>query len=80
MMDETAQCIYALSYTQDNMGIYYETCDRTEEQMGFFDQWLTNIREQGFTLYQAYGEAAEYMKEEEYKEETESEDSEENVQ
>ncbi len=84
MMDETAQCIYALSYTQDNMGIYYETCDRTEEQvedlMGFFDQWLTNIMEQGFTLYQAYGEDAEYTKEVEYKEETESENYEENVQ
>ncbi len=83
MMDETTQCIYALSYTQDNMGIYYETCDRTEEQteelMGFFDQWLTNIREQGFTLYQAYGEDAEYIKEGQT-EEPESEDYEENVQ
>lgn len=84
MMDETDQCIYALSYTQDNVGIYYETCDRTKEQieelMGFFDQWLTNIMEQGFHLYQAYGEDAEYTKEAAYKEETESEDYEEHVQ
>ena len=38
---------------RDNMGIYYETGDRTEEQMedlmGFFDQWMANIKEQGFT-------------------------------
>ena len=64
----------ALSYTQDNMGIYYETGDRTEKQMedlmGFFDQWMANIKEQGFTLYKAYGEDAEYTKEEEHTEET----------
>ena len=54
MLDDTKRCIYALSYTQDNMGIYYETGDRTEKQMedlmGFFDQWMANIKEQGFTL------------------------------
>lgn len=75
MVDDTAQCIYVLSYTQDNMGIYYESEDRTEEQieelMEFFNQWLTNIRDQGFTLYQAYGEDAEYTKEEEQTEEAE---------
>ena len=53
MLDDTKRCIYALSYTQDNMGIYYETGDRTEKQMedlmGFFDQWMANIKEQGFT-------------------------------
>lgn len=80
-LDGAEYSIYALSYTQDNMGIYYETGDRTEEQieelMAFFDQWMTNIREQGFTLYKAYGEKAEYTKEEEHTEET---DSEENVQ
>lgn len=78
MLDDTQRCIYALSYTQDNMGIYYETGDRTEEQMedlmGFFDQWMANIKEQGFTLYKAYGEDAEYTKEEEHTEETESEE------
>lgn len=50
MLDDTQRCIYALSYTQDNMGIYYETGDRTEKQMedlmGFFDQWMANIKEQ----------------------------------
>ena len=60
------------------MGIYYETCDRTEEQaedlMGFFNQWMTNINEQGFTLYKAYGEDVEYTKEEEHTEEPESEE------
>lgn len=74
MLDDTQRCIYALSYTQDNMGIYYETVDRTEKQMedlmGFFDQWMANIKEQGFTLYKAYGEDAEYTKEEEHTEET----------
>lgn len=74
MLDDTQRCIYALSYTQDNMGIYYETGDRTEKQMedlmGFFDQWMANIKEQGFTLYKAYGEDAEYTKEEEHTEET----------
>lgn len=84
MVDDTEHSIYALSYTQDNMGIYYETGDRTEEQieelMGFFNQWLTNIKQQGFTLYQAHGEDAEYTKEEEHTEETESEDCEENAQ
>ena len=74
MLDDTQRCIYALSYTQDNMGIYYETGDRTEKQMedlmGFFDQWMANIKEQGFTLYKAYGEDAEYTKEEELTEET----------
>lgn len=78
MLDDTQHCIYALSYTQDNIGIYYETGDRTEEQMedlmGFFDQWMANIKEQGFTLYKAYGEDAEYTKEEEHTEETESEE------
>ena len=78
MLDETTQCIYALSYTQDNTSIYYETGERTEEQieelMGFFDQWLTNIKEQGFTLYQAYGEEEVYTKEEQHKEEMESEE------
>ena len=78
MMDDTAQCVYVLSYTQDNMGIYYETEDRTEEQieelMEFFDQWLTNIRDQGFILYQAYGEDAGYTKEEGQTEETEREE------
>ena len=78
MLDDTKHCIYALSYTQDNMGIYYETCDRTEEQaedlMGFFNQWMTNINEQGFTLYKAYGEDVEYTKEEEHTEEPESEE------
>lgn len=73
MLDDTKRCIYALSYTQDNMGIYYETGDRTEKQMedlmGFFDQWMANIKEQGFTLYKAYGEDAEYTKEEEHTEE-----------
>ena len=73
MLDDTQRCIYALSYTQDNMGIYYETGDRTEKQMedlmGFFDQWMANIKEQGFTLYKAYGEDAEYTKEEEHTEE-----------
>ena len=55
------------------MGIYYETGDSTEKQMedlmGFFDQWMANIKEQGFTLYKAYGEDAEYTKEEEHTEE-----------
>ena len=37
--------------------------------MGFFDQWMANIKEQGFTLYKAYGEDAEYTKEEEHTEE-----------
>jgi len=64
--------------SKDNMGIYYETGDRTEEQMedlmGFFDQWMANIKEQGFTLYKAYEEDAEYTKEEEHTEETESEE------
>lgn len=49
MLDDTQRCIYALSYTQDNMGIYYETGDRTEKQMedlmGFFDQWMANINQ-----------------------------------
>lgn len=78
MLDDTQRCIYALSYTQDNMGIYYETGDRTEQQiedlMGFFNQWMTNIKEQGFTLFKAYGEDAEYTKEEEHTEEPESEE------
>lgn len=78
MMDDTAQCVYVLSYTQDNMGIYYETEDRTEEQieelMEFFDQWLTNIRDQGFILYQAYGEDVGYTKEEGQTEEAEREE------
>ena len=38
--------------------------------MGFFDQWMANIKEQGFTLYKAYGEDAEYTKEKEHMEET----------
>jgi len=45
-----------------------------EDLMGFFDQWMANIKEQGFTLYKAYGEDAEYTKEEEHTEETESEE------
>lgn len=68
MLDDMDRSVYLLSYTQDNMGIYYETNERTEEQIDdlrqFFDQWLTNIRNQGFTLYQAYGEDAEYVQEE----------------
>ena len=51
------------------MGIYYTTDERTEEQIEdlrqFFDQWLTNIKNQGFTLYQAHGENGEYTREEE---------------
>ncbi len=83
MPDDTDQSIYALSYTQDNMGIYYETGDRTEKQiedlMKFFDQWLTNIKNQGFSLYHAYGEEAEYIKADKNIEEEESGKQEENV-
>ena len=68
MLDDADRSVHLLSYTQDNMGIYYTTDERTEEQIAdlgqFFDQWMTNIREQGFTLYQAHGEDAEYMREE----------------
>lgn len=57
-----------LSFTQDNMGIYYTTDERTEEQVEdlrrFFNQWLNNIKNQGFTLYQAHGKHAEYTREE----------------
>lgn len=81
---DTERCVYALSYQQDDQGIYYETCDRTklqvEELMEFFDQWMTNIKEQDFILYRAYGEDAEYTKEEEHQEEQEREDNEENMQ
>lgn len=77
ILDEAGRSINILSYTQDNMGIYYTTDERTEEQIEdlrqFFDQWLTNIRNQGFTLYQAHGEDAEYMREEQ----TEEQESEE---
>ena len=48
--------------------------EQMEDLMGFFDQWMANIKEQGFTLYKAYGEDAEYTKEEEHTEETESEE------
>ncbi len=68
MLDDMNRSVCLLSFTQDNMGIYYETSERTEEQIEdlrqFFDQWLTNIRNQGFSLYQAYGEDAEYIQEE----------------
>lgn len=78
MLDAADRSVYLLSYTQDNMGIYYETSDRTEEQIEdlrqFFDQWLTNIKNQGFTLYEAHGEDAEYIREE-VSEEQESEES-----
>lgn len=78
LLDAADRSVYLLSYTQDNMGIYYETSDRTEEQIEdlrqFFDQWLTNIKNQGFTLYEAHGEDAEYIREE-VSEEQESEES-----
>lgn len=77
MLDDADRSVHLLSYTQDNMGIYYTTDERTEEQIAdlgqFFDQWMPNIREQGFTLYQAHGEDAEYMREEQ-PEEQESEE------
>ncbi len=59
-IDEKEGAIWALSYTQDNLGIYYETKDRSQKQveelLGFFDQWLINIENQGFVLHAAYGE------------------------
>lgn len=68
LMDAEGRSVYLLSYTQDNMGIYYETSERTEEQiedlLQFFDQWLMNIRVQGFTLHEAHGENAEYIRDE----------------
>lgn len=68
MLNAADRSVCSLSFTQDNMGIYYTADERTEEQMEdleqFFDQWLTNIRDQGFTLYQARGESAEYTEEE----------------
>lgn len=62
-----------LSYQQDNMRIYYRTCDRSEEEnndlMDFWNQWLTNIREQGFDLYAAHGEKEEFHQKESIMEE-----------
>ena len=78
-IDDSDKFAHFLSFTQDNMGIYYEAEDKTEneveEVMKFLDQWLTNIKEQGFTLYEAQGENVEYRREEE-KEEHESEETE----
>ena len=68
MLNAADRSVCSLSFTQDNMGIYYTADERTGQQMEdleqFFDQWLTNIRDQGFTLYQARGESAEYTEEE----------------
>lgn len=78
-IDDSDKFAHFLSFTQDNMGIYYEAEDKTEDEveevMNFFGQWLTNIKEQGFTLYEAQGENVEYRREEE-KEEHESEETE----
>lgn len=69
VLEDADRSVYLLSFTQDNMGIYYTTDERTEEQIEdlrqFFEQWLTNIKNQGFTLYQAHGENGEYIREEE---------------
>lgn len=69
--DQREVCI--LSYAQDNLGIYQETTDRSEEEieelLAFFDQWLVNIRNQGFVLHEARGERTEYQKEREKREE-----------
>ena len=74
MLENADRSIYFLSFRQDNMGIYYTADERTEEQIGdlrhFFEQWLINIKNQGFTLYQAHGEDAEYTRDEETEEQS----------
>lgn len=64
-VDQDSRTVTPLSYQQDNMGIYYMTCDRSTEEiqdlMYFWEQWLANIREQGYSLYAARGDTEEFF-------------------
>jgi superfamily II DNA/RNA helicase len=55
LVDNENKVVKPLTYQQDNMGIYYDTDERTEEQiekmLGFWDGWMNNISEQGYELF-----------------------------
>ena len=63
-MDDENRLVKPLSFQQDNMGIYYRTCDQPKERVDdlvdFWSQWLKNISEQGFELYEAHGADTQY--------------------
>lgn len=75
--DQDDRTATPLSYQQDNMGISYRTCDRSPEEiqdlMHFWEQWLANIREQGYSLYAARGDTEEFFGGESREEEAEAE-------
>lgn len=76
-VDRDSRTASPLSYQQDNMGIYYRTCDCSQEKiqdlMHFWEQWLVNIREQGYDLYAASGDKEEFYRGEDREEEAEAE-------
>lgn len=76
-VDRDSRTASPLSYQQDNMGIYYRTCDCSPEKiqdlMHFWEQWLANIREQGYDLYAASGDEEEFYRGEDREEEAEAE-------
>lgn len=76
-VDQENRTVSPLSYQQDNMGIYYRTCDRSPEEiqdlMHFWKQWLANIREQGYDLYAAQGNEEDFCGGENTDEEAEAE-------